>query len=89
MPAEAPADHGEKMIEIKVRFWTDKIAEQEGHIVPKHARTSGVVRITRNKPHGIVPNKPVPFNSLLDMGAAIEQGSHGTLTPSLLARRLI
>ena len=69
---ETVAEHGEKMIEIRVRFWTNRIAERQGHIIPKHARTSGVVKITRNDAHGIVPGTPAPFNSLLDMGAAIE-----------------
>jgi hypothetical protein len=27
---------GERMIEIKVRFWTDKIATKPGDIVPKN-----------------------------------------------------
>ena len=63
------------MIEIKVRFWTNRIANRPGHIVPRHARSSGVVKIARNEAHGITPKKqrPVPFNSLLDLGAAIEQ----------------
>jgi hypothetical protein len=66
------AKHGERMIEIKIRFWTDELCER-GKVVPKHALTSGVVRIQRNEAHGIVPGKPRPFNSLLDLGAAIEQ----------------
>jgi hypothetical protein len=72
------------MIEIKVRFWTDEIAA-EGKVVPKHAWTSGVVRIERNKSHGIEPGNPKPFNSLLDVGAVVEKVliEHGiTLHPS-------
>lgn len=71
--SESRAEHGEKMIEVKIRFWTDDIAQSEGHIVPKHARDSGVVRMERNKAHGIIPGKPVPFHSLLDVGRAIEK----------------
>jgi hypothetical protein len=48
------AAQGEKMIEIKIRFWTDEIAAEPGKIVPKHAWTSGVVRIERNPSHGKV-----------------------------------
>ena len=68
---EREAEHGEKMIEIKVRFWTNRIADRPGHIVPRHARSSGVVKIARNEAHGVTPKKqrPVPFNSLLDLGA--------------------
>ena len=64
--------YGEKMIEVKVRFWTDSIAK-EGHVIPKHAWTSGMVRIDTNKTHGITPKQPKPFNSLLEMNGAIER----------------
>jgi hypothetical protein len=67
------ATHGEKMIEIKIRFWTDELCER-GKVIPKHALTAGVVRIKPNKTHGIAPNDDaVPFNSLLDLGTAIEK----------------
>lgn len=68
---EAP--QGEKMIEIKVRFWTNEIADRDDMIVPKHAWSSGVVRIERNETHGIVPKKPLPFHSLMDLTAVIEK----------------
>jgi hypothetical protein len=67
------AKHGEKMIEVKIRFWTDSLADDPGKVVPKHAWTSGVVRIESNKSHGIVPRNPRPFNSLLDVGAIVEK----------------
>jgi hypothetical protein len=67
------AKHGQRMIEIKLRFWTNDIAEEAGQIVPKHAWSSGVVRIESNKAHGIVPGAPRPFHSLLDVGAVVEK----------------
>ncbi|MBI2155173.1 MAG: hypothetical protein HYU24_15945 [Candidatus Rokubacteria bacterium] len=67
------AKHGEKMIEVKVRFWTDSLASDAGKVIPKHAWTSGVVRIEANRSHGITPKNPRPFNSLLDVGAVIEK----------------
>lgn len=67
------AEHGQKMIEVKLRFWTNDIAKEAGQIVPKHAWSSGVVRIKSNKSHGIVPGAPKPFHSLLDVGAVIEK----------------
>jgi hypothetical protein len=67
------AKQGEKMIEVKLRFWTNKIASEPDKIVPKHAWASGVVRIERNKSHGITPSNPRPFNSLMDVGAIIEK----------------
>lgn len=70
---ETKPKYGEKMIEVKLRFWTDDIAGTEGNIVPKHAWTSGVVRIERNDSHGIIPGDPRPFNSLMEIPAVIEK----------------
>ena len=70
--AAKEAAQGERMIEIKLRFWTNDIAEK-GKVIPKHAWSSGVVRIERNKTHGIEPGKPKPFHSLLDVGHVIEK----------------
>jgi len=66
------AKHGEKMIEIKVRFWTDQIAEDKGNIRPKHCWDAGVARITTNKSHDIKPQQPIIFRSLMDVPRAIE-----------------
>jgi hypothetical protein len=71
--AAQEAKHGEKMIEVKIRFWTNDIASEPGTILPKHAWTGGVVRIEPNKSHGIVPGSPQPFNSLMDLSAVIEK----------------
>ena len=70
---EKEARHGQKMIEVKIRFWTNDIAKGKGKIVPKHAWASGVVRMGRNRAHGIEPGSPLPFNSLLDVGSVIEK----------------
>lgn len=70
---ELEASHGEKMIEVKVRFWTNDIAEGEGKIFPKHAWLSGVIRMERNKAHGIVPGKAIPFHTLMDLPSVIEK----------------
>lgn len=67
------AKHGQKMIEVKVRFWTDDMTDEKGKVIPKNAWTSGVVRVEKNDAHGIKPSAPVPFNSLLDLGASIEK----------------
>lgn len=72
-PAERTADRGERMIEVKLRFWTNDIAEGDGKVRPKHAWSSGVVRMERNQTHGIKPKNPRPFHSLLDVGAVIER----------------
>lgn len=67
------AKYGQKMIEVKVRFWTNDIAEEPGMIVPRNAWCSGVVRMQGNKSHAITAGKPIPFHSLLDIGSAIEK----------------
>src|SRR5260221_9401654 len=71
--AEMEAKHGEKMIEVKVRFFTNKIAPNKDRVIPKHAWTEGFVRIDGNASHGIRARKAQPFDSLLDVGHAIER----------------
>jgi hypothetical protein len=86
------AVHGEKMIEAKVRFWTNGISGEPGKIVPKHAWSSGVVRMERNPSHGIEPQHPRIFHSLLDIGAVVEKVliEHGVvLHPSRRMKRYI
>jgi hypothetical protein len=75
---------GENMIEVRLRFWTNNIAGNKGRILPKHAWSSGVVRMQANKSHGIVPRNPKPFQSLLDIGAVIEAAliEHGVVLHS-------
>ena len=66
------AEHGEKMIVLQIRFWTDSLADDR-KIRPKHGWTGGVVRMVRNEPHGIHPKGPKPFNSLMDIPHVVEQ----------------
>jgi hypothetical protein len=56
------ANKNERMIEIKLRFWTNGFATRKGYVRPKHAWSSGVVRIERNDTHGIRPVSPKPFH---------------------------
>lgn len=67
------AQRGERMIEVKLRFWTNGIAKGVGRVRPKHAWSGGVVRMERNETHGIKPRNPKPFHSLLDVGAVVEK----------------
>jgi len=67
------AVQGEKMIEIKVRFWTNDIASTAGEIIPRNAWASGVIRMEPNGSHGVSPKSPAPFHSLLDLPAVIEK----------------
>jgi len=88
--ASLEAKQGEKMIEVKLRFWTNDISPEQGKVIPKNAWASGVVRIERNNSHGIVPQNPQPFHSLLDVGSVIEKVfiEHGiVLHPSRKMRK--
>ena len=73
------AAHGERTIEVKIRFWTNDIAGGQGKVLPKHAWAGGVVRMERNASHGIVPGAPLPFHSLLDITSVVEKAliQHG------------
>ena len=53
MKNEVTATHGEKTIEIRLRFLADGIAEEKGKNVPKHGWTMGVLYLTENKSQGI------------------------------------
>lgn len=67
------AKHGEKMVEVRLRFWTDEIAEAKGEIIPKHAWGAGMVNIERNAAHGLIPQKWLAFNSMSEIPAVIEK----------------
>jgi hypothetical protein len=71
--SSAKAEHGQKMIELRVRFWTDGIAPEKGKILPKHVWGGGMVRIVPNQPHGIVSDDPIPFNSVMELAAVVEK----------------
>lgn len=67
------AEHGKRMVEIRVRFWTNDLADGKGRIAPKHAWGAGVVRIEPNATHGITAGNPVPFNSMAEIPAIVEK----------------
>jgi hypothetical protein len=90
MTQEVEAAQGQKMIEVTIRFWTDDLAEQPGHVVPKKCWSSGVVRVSPNQSHGITGKNPVPFNSLSQIVPTIEELfiAHGIkVVPSSHERR--
>jgi hypothetical protein len=67
------AEHGKRMVEMRVRFWTNDLADGKGRIAPKHAWGAGVVRMEPNATHGITGGNPVPFNSMAELPATIEK----------------
>jgi hypothetical protein len=72
-PTAATAKHGEKMIEVRLRFWTNDIAPVKGEILPKNAWTNGWAYMVTNASHGISPSKPVPFHSLMEISEAVRK----------------
>jgi hypothetical protein len=91
-PTARVAKHGDKMIEIRVRFWTDGISDQQDTVIPKHAWDSGVVVMDGNRSHGITPASPQPFNSILDLISVLGKVlvDHGvTLHTNRKSRKLI
>jgi len=66
------AQQGERTIKLEVYFFTNQLAKH-GHVRPKHAHASGVVTIAANATHGIAAGSPVPFQSLMEIPAAIEK----------------
>jgi hypothetical protein len=71
--ASRQAEPNEKMIELRIRLWTNAIAKTKGEIIPKHSWDSGMIYMQRNTSHGIVPKKPRPFHSAMGLTAAIEK----------------
>jgi hypothetical protein len=66
----------EKMIEVRLRFWTNNLvgeAGEHGQIRPKHAWDKGVAIMTTNKTHGIKSEDPTPFNSMMEITQAVEK----------------
>lgn len=86
------AQPGERMIELKIRFWTNNLADGKGRIRPKHAWSAGVVTMERNQTHNIMSGKPEPFHTLMNLPAVLEKVlvRHGvTLHPSRRMRKLM
>ncbi len=63
------AKWGKRMIEVRVRFWTNDLAASKSQVRPRHAWSSGMVRMEKNEAHGLSGGDPLPFNSLLELPA--------------------
>ena len=91
-PAAKVAKHGEKMVEVRIRFWTDGMSSRKDSVIPKHAWDSGVIIMEGNKTHGITPGSPQPFNSILDLTSVLAKVlvEHGvTIRTNRKLRKLI
>ena len=67
------ANRKERMIEIRVRFFTNGMDSRSGYIIPKHAWPNGTVQMDRNESHGIEPDAVQHFASLMEIPLAIEK----------------
>jgi hypothetical protein len=72
MSTKQKTSNKNKMIEIRVRLWTDDISTGK-QIQRKHAWDSGTVEILPNALHGINSGVGKTFNSLLGLSGAIEK----------------
>ena len=70
---EVKAGKNEKMITVNIKFFTNEIAEQPGHIKPKHAWTKGMLKLQANASHGIKSSEDIPFNSLMELTRTLER----------------
>ena len=67
------APKGDRMVQVTIRFWTDKITEGEGNIIPGHAWGAGVLTLEANRSHGIESGLYEHFHSMLDLPRALEK----------------
>jgi hypothetical protein len=72
-PRAVRATHGEKMLELKVLFFTNGIARRRNAVLPGHGMTRGTVRMDRHIAHALGGGRARPFNSLMELPAAIER----------------
>jgi hypothetical protein len=71
-PQAVEAPHGERMVQVSIRFLTDNIAEQ-GKVVPGHVWARGFLTVQRNDTHGFRTSKGVAFNSLMELPGKLER----------------
>jgi hypothetical protein len=62
------------MLQVEIRFFTNNLPGNNGAILPRQAWAKGVVMIQPNELLGIKPrNRPIPFNSLIEIPSKIEK----------------
>jgi hypothetical protein len=84
--------HGEKMIELTLRFWTNGISKKGGYVVKRECWDAGVVYVRSNGTHGLAKDgHPIPFNSLPELAGTVQNAlikSGVRLHPGHKSRRL-
>jgi hypothetical protein len=66
---------GRKTFLVEVLFWTNKIADKDGEVVPNHTWDCGVVKIpvNENSRHDLTAANPIPFHGMNDIERAIRK----------------
>jgi hypothetical protein len=62
-----------KMIQVKIYFWTNGMVPQKGGVLAKHAWDCGHVVLPANPKHHIRAGGRKQFRTLLQLGSAIEE----------------
>ena len=92
-PKSVHAERGERTIEVRIKFWTNQIAGDNGKVYPKHAWDAGVVMMSANNAHGIITKgNPEILHSILDLPSVVAKvlTKHGvTLHAGRKSRKLI
>jgi hypothetical protein len=72
-PPEVLKKHGETMITLTVKFFTDHLAKDPNMVRRKHAYTCGAVYMTKNETHGTRSGKTFKFNSMAELPLAMQK----------------
>ena len=70
-PIHAP--RGQRTITVALHFSTDRLAEGDGMILPRHAWPSGKAYVRANQSHGITAQQPVQFDALNELPTVVTQ----------------
>ncbi|MEM3832500.1 MAG: hypothetical protein QW128_02735 [Thermoprotei archaeon] len=70
---EVEAKRGERMIELRVAFFTNEIASEKGKVVPRVCWSVGTVHLLANASHGLKSSKSYFFNELSELFPTIEK----------------
>ena len=65
--------HGQKMLELRTRFFSNDIADEKGYVLAGNVWECGVVYLHPNDLHEIGQNKAEIFHSMAELPSAIEK----------------
>jgi hypothetical protein len=82
---------GERMIEVRLKFFTDELSGRPGYIVPGYCWDHGVVVVSANQAHEVkVGGNPLIFHTLDGIPDAVTRALHRsgvTLVPGYGTRK--